>query len=189
MRDAWTWWRGVAVLVMAQAIGCLSLSTGDGGPGSTGGGGGSGGSGGSGGLGGLDGVPGGGAGGTGGDESGAVTASSSSGATSSSSSGAGGGGENGQSCIEAPECLSGVCVDGVCCDSACNGTCVSCARPTSLGTCTSLPLQEEDPGSCTLTMACDGKGACKFKNGQACNNNSECLSNNCGGGAPKICMN
>ncbi|MDI1431852.1 hypothetical protein [Polyangium sorediatum] len=179
------------MLVLAPAIGCLSLSTGDGGQGSAGGAGGKGGTGGSGGMGGLDGVPGGGgAGGAGGggDDSGAVTASSSSGATSSSSSGGAGGGENGQSCIEAPECLSGFCVDGVCCDTPCNGACVSCARPTRLGTCTNLPLQEEDPGSCTLTKACDGAGVCKSKNGQTCTSNGECLSDKCVGGAPKTCQ-
>ncbi|MDI3284851.1 hypothetical protein [Polyangium sp. 15x6] len=156
----------MAVLVLAQAAGCLSLSTGNGGTGGAGGQGG--------GTGGLDVVPGG--GGAGGDDgSGVVTASSSSGGTSSSG--------LGQACIEASECMSGFCVDGVCCDVACDGICVSCARPSSLGTCTSLPAQEEDQGGgCAITSACDGAGVCKLKNGQPCAQNDECLSNTCHGG-------
>lgn len=178
MRDAWRWWRGVAVLVLAPAAGCLSLSTGDGGQGGTGG---------VGGTGGLDGVPGGaGAGGTGGDESGAVTASSSTGGA---STGSGAGGyEDGHPCTGAADCLSGFCADGVCCDVACDVACVSCARPSSIGTCTLLPAQEEDPGTCTITSACDGAGVCKLKNGQPCTVNGDCLSNKCiGSGANKTC--
>jgi len=45
----------------------------------------------------------------------------------------------GQACAGATECSSGFCVDGVCCDGACQGACRTCALPSAMGSCTSVP--------------------------------------------------
>jgi len=125
---------------------------------SEGGEGGAGGAGGSGGAGGMGGV--GGMGGTGG-----ATMSSSSSASSTSS--------GGPLCTSAADCTSAViCRVGTCVDSMCN--------------------EEDAPYGaemmdCSITSACDGAGACKLKNGQACSSNAECLSNNCASGGNKSC--
>ncbi|EYF00860.1 Hypothetical protein CAP_8949 [Chondromyces apiculatus DSM 436] len=83
--------------------------------------------------------------------------------------------ENGQTCTDGDECLSGNCVDGVCCESACTGDCVSCANPT--GTCANVDAGEQD--TCADGSACDGAGACQEVNGQACTGEDECLSGFC----------
>ncbi len=190
MRSAWMWFGGVAgVLALAQGVGCLSLSTSDGeGAGGAGGG-------------------------SGGTIVSAVAGSSSSATTSSSgggSEGSGGGptatcsdnmqnGDetgvdcggkcpkcNGDACSGADECKSSFCADGVCCDVACTGTCQSCDQMANVGACSNVPSGSEDPGVCTISSACDGAGACKLKNGQVCDGDAQCLSNNCTG-APKTC--
>lgn len=73
----------------------------------------------------------------------------------------------GTTCGPTDECLSGVCgAEGVCCDSDCSGTCVSCKRPTSPGTCKPLDAGTAcGPASCADTVftgnACDGAGMCQ----------------------------
>lgn len=196
MREAWSWAVVlVGVLGMAGAPGCLSLSTSEGGQGGAGGVGG-----------GPVGVTGqaatgaggssssgaGGEGGAGGDSGTGPTSDCVDGTQDGDETGIDCGGSckkcDGEACLAAPDCTSGFCVDGVCCEAACGGTCTSCARPGSIGTCSDLPSGEEDPGTCTLTSACDGNGVCKSKNGQPCASDADCLSANCtGAGGNKSC--
>jgi hypothetical protein len=77
----------------------------------------------------------------------------------------------GKTCADGSECLSKFCAQGVCCNSACNGSCQTCALPTSLGTCASVPAggvdpqgtcQNKGPASCDTDGLCDGKGACRL---------------------------
>ena len=88
----------------------------------------------------------------------------------------------GQSCSVAGQCVDGRCVDGVCCGSACAATCKSCAVTGSLGSCANVLAGKPDAfpvGACTTTRACDGKGACKKANGQACSAAGDCASGLC----------
>lgn len=89
---------------------------------------------------------------------------------------------NGEGCstASASACASGNCVDGVCCESAsCTGACKSCNVPGSEGTCVLAQAGSEVAGSCSDGQACDGTGACKSKNGQACSAASACASGQC----------
>jgi hypothetical protein len=79
----------------------------------------------------------------------------------------------------AAECATNYCVDGVCCDAPCINACKACNLTDKVGTCSSLPAGQEDPGACDATMACGTFGSCKLKNGQMCQVDSECLSDNC----------
>ena len=96
---------------------------------------------------------------------------------------------NGQPCATGSQCGSGNCVDGRCCDSTCTSTCMSCAVPGSLGACVNIPASTPDTfptGSCTGTMACDGKGACRKIAGQPCSSEGDCVTANCVDG---LCCN
>jgi hypothetical protein len=87
----------------------------------------------------------------------------------------------GVACAAANECSSGFCVDGVCCGANC-AACQSCNQGGSLGTCKNVPNGQEDtsaPNTCTGVSSCDGAGACKKDNGQACAAASECTSGFC----------
>jgi hypothetical protein len=85
---------------------------------------------------------------------------------------------NGQACAGAAECLSGFCAQGVCCGTACQGACQSCALPSSLGACTSVPNGATDPqgtchdmgnASCGTDGFCNGSGACRlYAGGTSC---------------------
>jgi hypothetical protein len=85
---------------------------------------------------------------------------------------------NGQPCASAGECVSNLCVDGLCCDSACGGACRSCALPSSMGKCASVPAGAVDPrhvcvdqgaGSCGTDGKCDGASGCnKYEPGTQC---------------------
>jgi len=95
---------------------------------------------------------------------------------------------DGDPCAMSADCKSSFCADGVCCNNACTGTCKSCGITGNVGICSNIPLAGTDNSPmCGGTNACDGNGSCKLKNGEPCNNNSECVSNNCGG-APKMCV-
>jgi hypothetical protein len=86
----------------------------------------------------------------------------------------------GATCIVNSDCGTGSCVDGVCCSSAACDTCQSCAVAGSLGTCSPLPAQTEDPrSSCVGTMACDGKGRCAAFDGNTCAGAADCISGFC----------
>ncbi len=89
---------------------------------------------------------------------------------------------NGQGCTAetTATCASGHCVDGVCCESAgCTGACMSCNVRGSEGKCVLAQAGTEVPGSCSDGQACDGTGACKSKNGQACVSFTDCASGFC----------
>ncbi|HRI67036.1 MAG TPA: hypothetical protein PK156_22480 [Polyangium sp.] len=86
---------------------------------------------------------------------------------------------NGTTCAAGAECLSGNCVDGVCCDTACTADCRSCNIAASLGTCTNVPMGNDD-GMCSgATSSCDGAGSCRSENGAACTMGGSCLSSFC----------
>jgi hypothetical protein len=96
----------------------------------------------------------------------------------------------GEQCIQGDMCASGFCADQVCCDKACDGTCTSCNINGKEGTCSSLPLGEDDlfgATTCTATKTCNGKGECKLKNGQTCTATGDCASGKCSG-SPKVCV-
>ncbi|MBI4702153.1 MAG: hypothetical protein HY744_13555 [Deltaproteobacteria bacterium] len=91
----------------------------------------------------------------------------------------------GQGCEVDAECVSGACADDVCCEKACATACHACNLSGSEGTCTEVPKNTEDPSAsvpCEGTSACDGKGNCLLKDGQACNVPGQCLSGKCSGG-------
>jgi hypothetical protein len=83
----------------------------------------------------------------------------------------------GASCSDADECGSAFCAQGVCCDTACAGACTSCALSGSLGTCTNVPNDAQDPAdlcvdqgaaSCGTNGKCQA-GACqKYAQGTVC---------------------
>ncbi|MEZ4229571.1 MAG: DNRLRE domain-containing protein [Polyangiaceae bacterium] len=77
----------------------------------------------------------------------------------------------------AHQCGTGNCVDGRCCTSACTTACRSCANPS--GTCTTLVTNQDDPGSCSGSVTCDGSGQCLPTNGSTCSQDSECSSGQC----------
>ncbi|HVX97140.1 MAG TPA: hypothetical protein VHK47_19645 [Polyangia bacterium] len=84
----------------------------------------------------------------------------------------------GKACADGSECLSKFCAQGVCCNSACNGSCQTCALPTSLGTCSNVPeggvdpqgtCKNQGPSTCATDGLCDGKGTCRlFAAGTQC---------------------
>ncbi|MBK9260111.1 MAG: hypothetical protein IPM54_09775 [Polyangiaceae bacterium] len=89
---------------------------------------------------------------------------------------------NAQACSTGGECASGFCVDGVCCDSACTGTCQACTAAKKGsgddGTCGTIALYGDPDNECAAG-SCDGAGACKLYNGNACGAAGECLSGHC----------
>ncbi|MEP7119818.1 MAG: hypothetical protein ABJE95_02865 [Byssovorax sp.] len=96
---------------------------------------------------------------------------------------------NGTNCVGAMGCASGNCVDGVCCATTCTGTCMSCKVTGSLGACTNVPSGQTDSNAavtCVAPSACDGAGACKKTNGQACALNTDCVNGSCADG---VCCN
>jgi len=86
--------------------------------------------------------------------------------------------QNGQVCAAGAECASGFCVDGICCTDACAGACRSCALPSSMGRCASVPAGTSDPravcvdqgaATCGADGKCDGAGGChKYAVGTTC---------------------
>jgi hypothetical protein len=65
----------------------------------------------------------------------------------------------GAPCTLGPQCKSGFCSDGVCCTAACNQACETCsgAQP---GTCTAVPVDESDPGTCAAPRICLQRMGC-----------------------------
>ncbi|MDI3290487.1 hypothetical protein QHF83_44655, partial [Polyangium sp. 15x6] len=95
-------------------------------------------------------------------------------------------------CANNDECGSGFCADGVCCDTDCTGTCKACNVMGQEGTCSNVPVNQDDTNAMTTCMgnkACDGAGVCKGEVGAPCNANADCLTNKCmGAGANKTCQ-
>ncbi len=88
---------------------------------------------------------------------------------------------SGQICQSAAECLSGHCIDGFCCDSACAGACQACNVPERQGICSSVPRGQGDGKACVGAQACDGAGACLWRQGQPCGDGSQCVTGQCVG--------
>ncbi len=86
----------------------------------------------------------------------------------------------GQACAAASECALAACADGVCCDVPCTGACLACNTPQHLGACSPAPRYSAK--GCLATQACDGVGACKLANGQACTADAACASGLCADG-------
>lgn len=94
---------------------------------------------------------------------------------------------NGAMCSTNNQCTSDTCVDGFCCNSPCTGTCLACNVPNLSGFCTNIPLGGVDMNpACNGTNACNGMGVCAKINGQACAQNSECMSGFC---IDNVCCN
>jgi hypothetical protein len=83
----------------------------------------------------------------------------------------------GAACSAATECQSTFCAQGVCCNSGCNGSCLSCALPGTVGTCSNTPTGSADPaGICKDTgkAGCGTTGKCqagicqKYARGTVC---------------------
>jgi len=92
---------------------------------------------------------------------------------------------NGDRCTAAAQCVSGFCIDGVCCNNACAGTCQACDLPASPGTCTVIPLGQQDLGAttpCAGPMQYCSAGTCaqnKKPNGGTCTGGADCGSGFC----------
>jgi hypothetical protein len=73
----------------------------------------------------------------------------------------------GAACVTPTECASGYCIDGYCCSGSCDGTCESCAVPSSLGTCSPIAANTDPDGECVgvhpdCGATCNGSGQCDF---------------------------
>ena len=84
----------------------------------------------------------------------------------------------GAACLSGPDCVSGFCVDDVCCDGLCDGTCQACDEASSKGQCAGV-TNAADPDTCDQGSICDGTGACKHLDGQACDGDGDCFSGSC----------
>ncbi|HET6148241.1 MAG TPA: kelch repeat-containing protein [Polyangia bacterium] len=95
---------------------------------------------------------------------------------------------SGDLCTAAAQCGSGFCIDGVCCNNACAGTCQACNLTASTGTCTAVPLGQQDPSAttpCAGPMQYCSAGTCaqnKKPNGGSCAGAAECGSGFCADG-------
>lgn len=83
--------------------------------------------------------------------------------------------QNGQMCEVAEDCENEFCTDNVCCDEECDAVCMTC----EFGSCQPIQQNEEDPGACETTQACDGQGECKLVAGETCADNDACVSGFC----------
>ena len=95
----------------------------------------------------------------------------------------------GKVCKADTDCATGHCADGVCCNTACTGACTTCNNVGSLGTCGNVDVGKTDSNAtipCNAPSACNGAGACKKTNGQACIAGSQCASLSCADG---VCCN
>jgi hypothetical protein len=83
---------------------------------------------------------------------------------------------HGEPCHADTECETGHCVDNVCCTAACN-ECEACnAIPP--GVCAPISNREDGHG-CVGKRACDAKGRCRKKDGEACGTPGDCISHFC----------
>jgi len=93
---------------------------------------------------------------------------------------------DGEPCSVGSECETGNCVDDVCCDVLCDEPCFSCALPTTVGQCASVPDGMDPDGDCAAGEVCEA-GACEsmlLPDGTDCNAGSDCASNFC---IDKVC--
>ena len=86
---------------------------------------------------------------------------------------------NGAMCSAGGECASGNCVQGVCCNMACGGSCRTCIKAGSVGTCSNVDAGDDDPAGmcmnetasnpCGQTGKCNGSGGCQLRaSGTSC---------------------
>ena len=85
----------------------------------------------------------------------------------------------GLACAADAACASGFCTDQVCCKTRCDGKCLSCKVAGAAGTCTPYKKSNDPDLDCAAGLACDGAGACKSKQGQACTTAGQCISGHC----------
>ncbi len=97
---------------------------------------------------------------------------------------------NGVTCASGGECTSGNCADGVCCNTACNSLCNACTGlkkgSGADGTCGAVLAATDPDAECPGSQVCNGSGACKLPNGDACLLGTDCTSGNCADG---VCCN
>jgi len=93
----------------------------------------------------------------------------------------------GLTCKTAKDCAMGQCVDGICCPGPCTETCRKCVPVSgangTFGKCSGYVAagqQDLDASKpCSGASLCDGNGACKKGNGQACTAAADCGSGFC----------
>ncbi len=88
-------------------------------------------------------------------------------------------GPAGSPCAADGDCESRWCVDGVCCESACEGLCKRCDASGESGRCVHVQAGLDTSDDCPGAEVCDGAGACKKLEGQACGSGDQCLSGFC----------
>ncbi len=97
--------------------------------------------------------------------------------------------EKGEACANDRDCQSVHCVDGFCCDDTCEGWCKACSAEKkgggSNGECGYVVPNVDKDNECEYG-ACNGAGACKSDNGEACTQDGDCLSLHCVDG---VCCN
>lgn len=94
----------------------------------------------------------------------------------------------GEECTGGGECQSGYCSyeqhegTSICCTEACMAPCHSCfgdATGNSDGTCAPIAYYTDPYADCPYYQYCDGVGACRSEDGQACSSGANCLSGYC----------
>jgi len=83
----------------------------------------------------------------------------------------------GATCGSATSCASGHCVGGRCCAMSC-GPCQTCDEAQGFQGCAFLPAFAPHP-ACADNEVCNGAGACRLVEGEACFYDQQCASNNC----------
>jgi hypothetical protein len=91
----------------------------------------------------------------------------------------------GQPCAQNSDCASQNCVDGVCCNTPCSGFCQACNLPSSIGSCTQVPVGTDPRQTCpkgtgVCTATCGQAGLCGFPD-----NSTTCKPADCEGTAKR----
>jgi len=71
--------------------------------------------------------------------------------------------QNGETCVDGPECYSGHCADGVCCNTPCDGLCEGCSALLTMnsdGECSPFALGEDPELECRPPEYCQGDSSC-----------------------------
>lgn len=87
------------------------------------------------------------------------------------------GGLEGTACTDGRACANGLCVDGVCCDSPCDGPCQRCGANGTCG-----PVTSGTDDACMGSRACGSDGRCLPTLGQACAEDTDCVTGFCAAG-------
>jgi len=89
---------------------------------------------------------------------------------------------NGQTCMGAGQCTSGICTDDVCCNMACMGPCQACDIGGNKGSCSNISNGLDPDMECAGAEFCNGVGACSKALGASCVLGGECSSTFCADG-------